>query len=381
MFCGKLQQVRSTIKRSNVPGLIVEEEALKMGVLRTLSAQAGTVLKCVMVVAASGSSRPMAAANHGATTDAPPVRITLRQSVADSPSYPLLPLDITIDVWNLTSRPSHCAAFLFSNAIPRIIELQESNRWWIWSPDGTERRIIDVGSPAGTFEVKNWPPCPEIQPGDRDHVRQVLRLVHYQDLWWAKDAQGRPLIEEVFLFPKPGTYVTQLENTFLKVQSNRLTIEVKEPTGRDREAYEYLLRCKWPFFVASDLFNLEESARQEARTFVEQYGDTVYGPYARFYLSHQEYREATNDLATSGVVTNESFLELWDELIADENFRLWPWVLKKKAEYLERLSFRRATRPIVRLGQTLTAEQQKEIALEARVIREFLKKEYPYFPD
>ncbi|KPL05680.1 hypothetical protein AMJ85_11270 [candidate division BRC1 bacterium SM23_51] len=323
----------------------------------------------------------MAAANHGATTDAPPVRITLRQSVADSPSYPLLPLDITIDVWNLTSRPSHCAAFLFSNAIPRIIELQESNRWWIWSPDGTERRIIDVGSPAGTFEVKNWPPCPEIQPGDRDHVRQVLRLVHYQDLWWAKDAQGRPLIEEVFLFPKPGTYVTQLENTFLKVQSNRLTIEVKEPTGRDREAYEYLLRCKWPFFVASDLFNLEESARQEARTFVEQYGDTVYGPYARFYLSHQEYREATNDLATSGVVTNESFLELWDELIADENFRLWPWVLKKKAEYLERLSFRRATRPIVRLGQTLTAEQQKEIALEARVIREFLKKEYPYFPD
>jgi len=320
----------------------------------------------------------------------PTIALTLRPSELGGTNYPLFPFDATIDVQNLSSEPARCAAFLFSRSIPRTIDLHENNLWRIWSPDGRDRRILDVDGRVGTFELKNWPPCPEIQPGGADHVRQVLRLVRRHDLR-ADTANNRPLVEEVFLFPKPGIYVMELEETVLNLRSNRLTIEVQEPVGRDREAYQYLLQSQYPFFASGYASPGNEEERAEVEQFLARYGDTVYAPYARFYLSLCERKTAWQDLVTSGVVRSEDFLRVWDDLLADKNFRLWPWVLSQKAEYLEQLGtpqrrFDPATqkmvgRPIQRVGQILQPDQQEAIWQQGKSVRETLQREYPYFPD
>jgi len=320
----------------------------------------------------------------------PAVAITLRPSILNGPTYPLLPLDVTIEIQNLTSEPRQCAAFLFLDPNFRAMDLATNCRWAIWSPDGTERRVAGVGGTLRDVVVTKAPEFPLIAPGQRDSIRQVLRLCRYHDFWTPRP-EHRPRIGEVFLFPKSGAYVTQLESPPLKASSNRLTIEVKEPVGRDREAYEHLLQSEYPYFASGFASPENEEERAEVTRFLAQYGDTVYAPYARFYLSLCDWTTAWQDLSSSGVVRNEDFLRVWDDLLADKNFRLWPWVLYHKAEYLEQLGtpqrrFDPATqkmvrRPIQRLGQILLPDQQEAIWQQGKSIRETLQREYPYFPD
>jgi hypothetical protein len=318
------------------------------------------------------------------------VAITLRTSVPDGATYPLLPLDVTIEIQNLTSEPRQCAGFLFVDPNFRAMDLATNCRWLIWSPDGIERRIVSVGGISRNIVVTKAPEFPLIEPGKSDSVRQVLRLARYHDLWTPRP-EHRPLVGDVFLFPKPGTYATQLDSTPLKASSNRLTIEVKVPVGRDREAYDYLLQSQYPFFASGYASRLNEEERAEVTRFLAQYGDTVYAPYARFYLSLCDWTTAWQDLDSSGVVRNEDFLRVWDDLLADKNFRLWPWVLYQKAEYLEQLGtrYRRfdpvsqkmVRYPIQRLGQILLPDQQEAIWQQGKSIRETLQREYPYFPE
>jgi len=320
----------------------------------------------------------------------PAVAITLRPSILNGPTYPLLPLDVSMEIQNLTSEPRQCAAFLFLDPNYRAMDLVTNCRWLIWSPDGAERRVTSVGGALRNVEVTKAPEFPLVAPGKSDNARQVLRLVRFHDLWTARP-EHRPLIGDVFLFPKPGTYSTQLESPPLKVTSNRLTIEVKEPVGRDREAYDYLLQCQYPYFASGRASPENEEERAEVAGFLARYGDTIYAPYARFYLSLCDWTTAWQDLSSSGVVRNEDFLRVWDGLLADKNFRLWPWVLYHKAEYLEQLgtpqrrfdptSQRMVLRPIQRLGQILLPDQQEAIWQQGKSVRETLQREYPYFPE
>jgi hypothetical protein len=317
-----------------------------------------------------------------------PVAITLRVSETGTPQYPLLPLDLTIEVENLSEQPLQAAALLFHENNPRKLDL-DRNRLRIRDPRGMERRVVVSEGALPSVGRTPEPPGPPVAPGSAARIRQIIKVLNYPGRL-DRGLAPKEAAERVFLFTTPGTYTLQLELNG-SILSNRLAVRVRKPTGREAEAFEYLRGIERPYFVAGIAEPYEKRDRKAAEAFLAEYGDTVYAPYARFLLGQWEAMEAKRELSRDATVTDESFVEVWDDLPGDRTFRLWPWVLKEKADYLAALGRRQnrgfdwdtaqmIARPVVRLGETLTAEQQRAIAEEAAGIRELLDREYPYLP-
>lgn len=95
------------------------------------------------------------------------------------------------------------------------------------------------------------------------------------------------------LFPRAGRYELQVEFKYLdfsfgyrleqKILSNPITIEIREPSGNDRRAYDYLKNTYQPVRRGG---NAEEKTRMQ-QYFVHNFRDTVYWKYITFELAEQ----------------------------------------------------------------------------------------------
>lgn len=139
------------------------------------------------------------------------------------------------------------------------------------------------------------------------------------------------------LFPSPGRYDLQVEFVYnteaegrqqVKIASNSISINISEPTGINRQAYDYI---KGPLATANNGTNVRAIVERE-QEFVNRYKNTVYAKYisislARTYQTLGEDEKALRELCK----------------ISGENFYHSKEVQKKVYEIEEKL------RPLVML--------------------------------
>lgn len=143
----------------------------------------------------------------------------------------------------------------------------------------------------------------------------------------------QPNFENKF-FPEPGIYQLQFflsADGIRKLPSAVFEVEIKRPTGIDKEAFDYLM--KYQSQSSSELFyfdgrkNGNDAPRLEK--FVAKYGSTAYGEYAifslgNFYLFYDEFEKA--EVEFEKIKTSDN------KIIADATAKALAEVEKCKAE-------------------------------------------------
>ena len=180
--------------------------------------------------------------------------LTLEMSTTKVHFVHLEPIPITLRLANRTAEP-----ILGHNVLrwgTPYVEL------YVVGSDGGRRKVpltnasINIGGNSLT-----------IQPGQSYEATQLLRL-----------GLGET-------FPQPGQYTLQAMiyglNPSEKVDSNLLTIDIKEPHGKDAEAAEFIRnKANTP-----DFFNSVYSSKPKVvEEFISKYADTVFGDYAVLML-------------------------------------------------------------------------------------------------
>lgn len=133
--------------------------------------------------------------------------------------------------------------------------------------------------------------------------------VHNEVLQEGRNKEVQKLIKEDFverLFPNPGRYEFRAEFTYSDlslgeaerktISSNSIIIQIEEPRGRDRLAYDFLKNVIGP---ATRLGSRNEEV-QARRHFANNFRTSVYWPYnifdlANIYLSQDQYEDAENE--------------------------------------------------------------------------------------
>lgn len=81
-------------------------------------------------------------------------------------------------------------------------------------------------------------------------------------------------------FSKPGNY--QIQFSYRAVQSNIINITIEEPTGINKEAFDFLSKYENPLLFRW-IFEKDNGIAQ-LETFVNKYGESVYGESAAYTL-------------------------------------------------------------------------------------------------
>lgn len=125
------------------------------------------------------------------------------------------------------------------------------------------------------------------------------------------------------LFPQPDNYDLQVEFTYytdtqekqlVKILSNTISINISEPTGIARQAYEYI---RGPLASANRQTDVQVITARE-QEFVNKYRNTVYAKYVGFSLA-SAYQRSGED--------QKAFLELCK--IPNEKFHYFKDVQRK----------------------------------------------------
>lgn len=93
------------------------------------------------------------------------------------------------------------------------------------------------------------------------------------------------------IFPHPGRYEIQVEYIYdrdmpqqqpIKFKSNSIAINIREPQGIDRQAYNFLKATHDPILTSSDITSL----KQTKQNFVDRFPNSVYAKYMIVELAH-----------------------------------------------------------------------------------------------
>lgn len=116
------------------------------------------------------------------------------------------------------------------------------------------------------------------------------------------------------LFPHPGHYDLQVEFVYgtgaegkqqIKIVSNSISIDISEPQGLERQAYEYI---KGPLTLAEKQTDVQVIA-QRKQEFVDRYRNSVYAKYISFRLAftYKVLGEDEKALRELCKISNENF--------------------------------------------------------------------------
>lgn len=101
--------------------------------------------------------------------------------------------------------------------------------------------------------------------------------------------ESEEVIERVEdFFPEPGNY--QIRFYLFGAASNSVDITIVEPTGIDKEAFDFLKRYKNP--LTFEWVSQEKNGLALLKTFVDKYGDSVYGEAAVYQLGLSYFYKA-----------------------------------------------------------------------------------------
>ena len=124
----------------------------------------------------------------------------------------------------------------------------------------------------------------EMKPGDGFHTKELLSLN----------------LDNIF--PQPGEYqiyaVLFDPNSKREVKSNKLTVQILQPEGIDRQAFEFIqTNSRSANLLSGRYLSGNQRAQNALEMFVQIFDKSVYGDYASFllgelYFTQEEYNRA-----------------------------------------------------------------------------------------
>ncbi|MBI4669757.1 MAG: hypothetical protein HY747_11365 [Elusimicrobia bacterium] len=189
--------------------------------------------------------------------------------------------------WQLTIKTDR-QSFIVGESVPVTAELKNASikKELLMLPFGTEWGLLAYAAEKNTEPVvhtsakrlkamasdKRPPPAVWIGP----------QAVVQTKIWLAYDVRQRTVV-----FPKPGSYTIFMRFPYEEgVKSNVLTIDVKEPSGSDAKALEFLQQNKLTAYLDPDGKRLRPETEEAAKLkeFIKLYGTSIYAPVLRFAL-------------------------------------------------------------------------------------------------
>ncbi|HEX8566421.1 MAG TPA: hypothetical protein VF648_12320 [Pyrinomonadaceae bacterium] len=133
-------------------------------------------------------------------------------------------------------------------------------------------------------------------------------------------------------FPETGTYTFEMElrgtKSEQKVKAAPFSIDIVEPTGRDRAAYNFLKTKKVPMFFFAGDSTIDVEMFKHYENIANQFGDTNYGDYATWVVANSYHFRRDKVKAKQMLkrlqsrphfVFKEKVKELLEELEEEEN--------------------------------------------------------------
>ena len=176
----------------------------------------------------------------------------------------LQPVPLILTLSNRTDRVLNGhAALQFSAHYVRLSVRREGADW------------REAGQVTGLYAMV-YPQARAMSPGDKFTANEILAF----------------RTEEIF--PGPGTYELKARlrcsDGSQLVESQPITIRIREPEGQDLEAYNFLREQTKPELFFTGFGSVRDNRAEETlETFVTQFSDTAYGDYATYLLGQVRF--------------------------------------------------------------------------------------------
>ncbi|MCZ6875600.1 MAG: hypothetical protein O7G88_19085 [bacterium] len=260
--------------------------------------------------------------------------LTLKIAIPKPAFVEVEPIPLTLTLTNTTAYPiqGHVGIGFQSSYIQMFVA----------HPDGTVQEIHSLSDVGRGLAVDGATIAPGAQYRERE------RLIFELDK----------------VFPKPGDYHLQAVLNSLDdeetVGSNWLPIRIRQATGIDRQALEYMKSVGNPSYFLSDGESSNQAAKEAFEPFVVYYKTSAYGDYAtfdlgHFYLVYEQYEMAVKQLRQVATKDNFAFADealyylIQSHAKLGEKAKATPYLDHLKSRHTKSQYVSRATRVLERL--------------------------------
>ena len=198
--------------------------------------------------------------------------LTLEIEAPKESHLQLQPVPLVLSLTNKTDRVLNGhSALQFSAHYLRLSVRREGEKW------------REAGQVTGLYAMVSVKPR-AMSPGDKFTKNEILAF----------------RIEEIF--PGPGTYELKARLSCSDgrqlIESQPITIRIREPEGQDLEAYNFLRKHTEPEFFFTGVGAVrDKSTADTLETFVTRFRETAYGDDASYTLAQVKF--VKNELATA----------------------------------------------------------------------------------